>query len=455
MAPVLTSSKFTYLNLMSILKKTQPDYMAERDPWFKWHGSVIPKTLPFVVAFTIEAAIVAVVQETVWSNLELPSAFIPVVSFVVGLLLVFRTNSAYDRYYEGRRLWSTLTSTVRSAARTIWILAPEDTVENKVEKRAAMKLLIAYAYATKRHLRGEHGSHWEDIRPHLVSIPQLLVESKEDALKLPNGTIIDMAGSRAPSFALDVGVNSGVLSPSRPLTMHNYLDEQDAEKANMVSRMARRMSTKRRPAPTPSTLVHRHDYSCGCVNLPLEIANMLTAFVFEKRKNDQLHFMTRDALFKMISSLVETNASFERIITTPIPLAYNLHLKHTLLVYCFTLPFQLLSLGWAMIPAVGLAVAILWGIEHIGAEIENPFNYDANDLPLEAYCDLVHADVEFMLVRPPPQAKDWMAVADSILLPHSHGGPNGFSSQNLSAVTISIVPEADPQETDNFIRKDR
>jgi hypothetical protein len=39
------------------------------------------------------------------------------VSGVLGLLLVFRTNTAYDRYWEGRRLWGFLYSRTRDLAR--------------------------------------------------------------------------------------------------------------------------------------------------------------------------------------------------------------------------------------------------------------------------------------------------------------------------------------------------
>jgi predicted membrane chloride channel (bestrophin family) len=40
-----------------------------------------------------------------------------IVSFALALLLVFRTNTAYDRYWEGRRLWGFLYSRTRDLAR--------------------------------------------------------------------------------------------------------------------------------------------------------------------------------------------------------------------------------------------------------------------------------------------------------------------------------------------------
>ena len=37
-----------------------------------------------------------------------------VLGFVISLLLVFRTNTAYDRWWEGRKLWGALTNSSRN-----------------------------------------------------------------------------------------------------------------------------------------------------------------------------------------------------------------------------------------------------------------------------------------------------------------------------------------------------
>ena len=42
--------------------------------------------------------------------------------------------------------------------------------------------------------------------------------------------------------------------------------------------------------------------------------------------------------------------------------------------------------GWATIPATLLISYILFGIEEIGVEIENPFGVTTNDLPLQTIC---------------------------------------------------------------------
>lgn len=69
---------------------------------------------------------------------------------VLGLLLVFRTNSAYERWWEGRKLWGQLTNDSRNFALKVHSLV--DTPEH-VKKRLG-ELVISFAFALKHHLRG-------------------------------------------------------------------------------------------------------------------------------------------------------------------------------------------------------------------------------------------------------------------------------------------------------------
>jgi putative membrane protein len=71
-------------------------------------------------------------------------------SIVLGLLLVFRTNSAYDRWWEGRKLWGQLTNDARNFALKVHSL-----VETPQPQRVRLgELLISFAFALKHHLRG-------------------------------------------------------------------------------------------------------------------------------------------------------------------------------------------------------------------------------------------------------------------------------------------------------------
>ena len=68
-------------------------------------------------------------------------------SIVLGLLLVFRTNTAYDRYWEGRKCWGSLINNVRNLARQIWINIEESVIEDRQKKISNMRLLVAFPVA--------------------------------------------------------------------------------------------------------------------------------------------------------------------------------------------------------------------------------------------------------------------------------------------------------------------
>ncbi|OMJ10051.1 UPF0187 protein, partial [Smittium culicis] len=68
-------------------------------------NEVFIKLLPRLFISTIYAVISCAVMNRVETQ-KIPGQFTTVISLVMGLLLVFRTNSAYDRFWEGRKIWS-------------------------------------------------------------------------------------------------------------------------------------------------------------------------------------------------------------------------------------------------------------------------------------------------------------------------------------------------------------
>jgi putative membrane protein len=78
---------------------------------------------------------------------------LPVLSLlgiILGLLLVFRTNTAYDRWWEGRRLWGQLVNGSRALSRQLNALLPPEAV---VRRTRYIALLAAFPHALARHLR--------------------------------------------------------------------------------------------------------------------------------------------------------------------------------------------------------------------------------------------------------------------------------------------------------------
>ena len=95
----------------------------------------------------------------------------------------------------------------------------------------------------------------------------------------------------------------------------------------------------------------------------------------------EVHCSCGRLIVAALSSLSDTVSGLERILQTPIPVAYAVHLEHVVWLYLLSLPYQIVeSLNWWTIPAVTLVSFSLLGILDIGGEIENPFGTDYNDL---------------------------------------------------------------------------
>lgn len=83
-------------------------------------------------------------------RVNISSTVISVVGVVMTMLLTFRTNTAYDRWWEGRKLWGQLVNDSRNLAIKVRTLARADAVS----MRAVGVLISTFAYALKEHLRG-------------------------------------------------------------------------------------------------------------------------------------------------------------------------------------------------------------------------------------------------------------------------------------------------------------
>jgi len=73
-------------------------------------------------------------------------------SFVISLLLVFRTNTAYDRWWEGRKLWGELVNNSRNLA--LKIAGIVDSSDESTRK-FFRKIIPIYAYSLKAHLQSK------------------------------------------------------------------------------------------------------------------------------------------------------------------------------------------------------------------------------------------------------------------------------------------------------------
>ena len=103
--------------------------------------------------------------------------FHQVIGFVLSMLLVFRINTAYDRWWEGRKQWGSLVNNSRNLMLKIAALVPDEYSE---EKNQIGILVSNYALSLKDHLRDHY--HSESIE----FFPGFSKESLDKASHKPN-----------------------------------------------------------------------------------------------------------------------------------------------------------------------------------------------------------------------------------------------------------------------------
>lgn len=219
--------------------------------------------------------------------------------FVLSLLLVFRTNTAYDRWWEGRKLWGKLVNDTRNFAIKINVILEND-------RQSA-----------------------EQVARYLKFFPHFLAKhlSKEST-----------------RLALDE-------------------DYTEIEKS-----------------------IKHHG--------PSEIIILLSHKLNQLKKEGKISDIEMVFLDTQLSGFLDICGGCERIKNTPIPYSYSSFVKKFIILYVLALPVAyVISIGLFMIPLTVFVYYVLMSLELIAEEIEDPFNNDENDIPMEAIAQNIEKNV--------------------------------------------------------------
>lgn len=286
----------------------------DQNNWFKLaldlKSSVIRDIKTQVLLSMVIASIVTIVYKNGYSGFSQPILAGLIPGIVLGLLLVFRTNTAYERFWEGWQIAGMTIFTGRNLSRQMLMTIPDQDLADCQEKADYLRLIPAFFMAMKQHLR--HAGIDEELK--------------------------------------------SVLSPEQCLELQSV------------------------------------------TNMPLRVTQWIGGYITKQYAQQYIDSIQLAAINRLLDQLVECLSRCERILAAPMPKAYSIHLRHLLLLYCLALPFQMVKdLQWWTVPFVGVVAFALFGIEAIGLEIENPFGYDANDIPLDRLCQKLHKDVEELI----------------------------------------------------------
>lgn len=378
-APMYHSSTRKAVDLEDYFKGPRDINRHSKWPYFlRMHGSALPKMVLPLFFLAAWSTAVQCISKFVYS-LGVSNVLLTVTGFVVGLALSFRSSTAYERYTEGRKYWSQLILTSRNLARIIWVHAHERHEESAdlgkadlLAKLAAINLLNAFAVALKHRLRFEPSLEYPDIQPLVCNLKTLAHTADQEVLR-----------ERTVSRWKAIGQHLGI-----PFVESN-----------------------------PRKLVKRSKDNLG--NTPLEILNYLSAYFEAIFQNKTLAVGCHQGqAMTLLGGLGEVLAGVERVVNTPLPIAYSISVAQITWAYVLVLPFQLVKLlDWVAIPGTILAGYVILGLAHIGRELENPFGQDVNDLPLDAYCHELAVDIDVLTSQPPPlKTEEWMAGAGAKIM---------------------------------------
>ncbi|WP_419869272.1 bestrophin family protein [Chryseobacterium sp. CT-SW4] len=220
--------------------------------------------------------------------------------FVLSLLLVFRTNTAYDRWWEGRKLWGKLVN---------------------------------------------------DTRNFTIKINNILINDRKDAEQVAR-----------------------------------YLKFFPHFLAKHLSKESTRLALDEDYSELEKSFKHHG---------PSEIILLLTHKLAQLKKEGKISDMEMVYLDTQLSGFLDVCGGCERIKNTPIPYSYSSFIKKFIILYVFALPIAyVITIGYFMIPLTVFVFYVLMSLELIAEEIEDPFNNDENDIPMEALAQNIEKSVQ-------------------------------------------------------------
>jgi len=173
--------------------------------------------------------------------------------------------------------------------------------------RTCINIIRGFVVATKYRLRRQPGYDYPDLRPLIQNLSTLAKRAH-----LANGPLPHKRYNSLRLAGQFLGIPGTIPDPSKPL----------------------------RKGPT------YHG------NLPFEVLNYISAYVQIVIANGTMNVpIMQVQTMTMLTTLLDSLTGMERVLGTPLPIAYNIAISQISWIYILILPFQLYNpLGWIAIP---------------------------------------------------------------------------------------------------------
>jgi putative membrane protein len=186
---------------------------------FKLHKSdTVRRLFPMMIAIGVYSWLLAYIelnylQISYRDQLKNLTILHSLLGFVISLLLVFRTNTAYERWWEGRKLWGSLVNTSRNLAVKLHGLLE---TQRQADRSYFMRIIPLYAEVLKAHLQSEK------VRLSLDEIEHPELRDLADGKHLPNQLARSMSARVSDLYRQ--GVISGEVMLSLQTELQSFTD---------------------------------------------------------------------------------------------------------------------------------------------------------------------------------------------------------------------------------------
>jgi ion channel-forming bestrophin family protein len=123
--------------------------------------------MPLLVLVLYDLAVVVAYKVLHWNWVALPHIPLALFGSAIGIIVAFRNQSSYARWWEARTLWGAIINNSRSWARQVTTvmmpLREAEAGELKETQRRLVYYQIAYAHALRQQLRGLEP--WAELKP--------------------------------------------------------------------------------------------------------------------------------------------------------------------------------------------------------------------------------------------------------------------------------------------------
>ncbi|KAL1956051.1 hypothetical protein VTO42DRAFT_7866 [Malbranchea cinnamomea] len=294
------------------------------------HGAIV---IP-VLCHALFTVVVVCLDKYIYDELGLPTSIIPSLSIVVGLILVFRNQTSFNRFWEGRNCLGAIHNANRNLARTILTHSYNRhgplTEAEKQDIERTIRILIAFPYAVKHYLRAEWGAS-------TATSCSVIAENADEV---------------------------GSLDPEYSSLLPAGFEPREAEG----------------------------------LSIPLQLSFFVDSFIKRGVERGWYDAPGASQMGNQVNVLIDAYGRMETIKLTPIPVAHLIHQKQVLALFGCVLPFAMVDdMGWWAVPIVSLVTFTLYGIEGIGSQLEDPFGYDRNDIKMDAIVEDARVEIEAIL----------------------------------------------------------